>query len=75
MRNKRVDRSHGSRQPAGGEGDLKHDGETFDEHPERPCLEAIAFALAVPVPFNHRPSRVSEMPVRPLFTQHRDGCG
>ena len=60
-----VGRPHVSRQFGGEEtkGDLEYDGETLDEEAERPLLEAIEFALAVTAAFDHRPTRVPEVPV------------
>jgi len=74
--NRCVDRPHVSRNAAGEEkeGDLKHEGETFDEETERPSLETIGFALAITTPFDRRSSTVSEVPVEPLLAQHCDEC-
>ena len=57
------------------EGNLEHDGETFDKQAERPLLEAIEFALAVAASLDHRPPGVAEVSVHPLLPKNRDECG
>ena len=71
-----VNRPHVLRQATGEEkkGDLEHDGETLDEQPEWPSLEAVKFALAVTTTLNSRSTGVPEVSIQPLFAQHCDKC-
>jgi hypothetical protein len=57
------------------EGNLEHHWKALNEGVEWPFLEPIAFALAVSATLDHRPARVPQVPVEPLFSQHRDECG
>ena len=57
------------------EGDLEHDQETLDEEVEGPFLESVALALTVPATLDHRPTRMPQVAVEPLFAQHRDESG
>ena len=57
------------------EGDLEHDQETLDEEVEGPFLESVALALTVSATLDHRPTGMSQVPVEPLFAQHRDERG
>ena len=74
MHDEGVDGPHVPRRSTGEEkkGDLEHDGETLYEQVEWPPLEAVIFALAVTAAFDHRSTCVPEVPVQPLFAQHRD---
>jgi hypothetical protein len=64
-------------QPTGEEeeGDLEHDWETLDEEMEGPFLQSIALALTVSATLDHRPARMPQVPVEPLFAQHCDERG
>jgi hypothetical protein len=55
-------------------GDLEHYWKTSDEKVEGPFLEPIAFSLTVTATLDHRPTRIPQVPVQPLFPQHRDEC-
>jgi len=57
------------------EGSLEHERKALDKEMKGPLLESIALALTVSATLDHRPSRVPQVPVEPLFTQHRDECG
>ena len=56
-------------------GDLEHDRETLDEEMEGPFLQSVELALTVSATLDHRPTRMSQVPVEPLFAQHRDERG
>ena len=57
------------------EGDLEHKRETLDEEVEGPFLQSVALALTVSATLDHRPTGMSQVPVEPLFAQHRDERG
>ena len=64
-------------QPTGEEeeGGLEHKRETLDEEVEGPFLQSVELALTVSATFDHRPTGMSQVPVEPLFAQHRDERG
>ena len=57
------------------EGYLEHDRKAFDEEVEWPFLESITLALMVSASLNHRPARMLQVPVQPLFSRHGNKCG
>ena len=56
------------------ERDLEYYRETFDEEVEWPFLEPIEFALTVSATLDHRPARITQVPVQPLLAQHGGEC-
>ena len=57
------------------ERNLKHDWENLDEEMEGPPFESIMLSLTVSATLDHRPTCIPQVPVEPLFAQHRDKCG
>ena len=57
------------------ESNLEHNRKALDEEVERPLLESIALALTVSTTLDHRPARVPQVTVEPLFAQHRGERG
>ena len=53
---------------------MEHHRETLDEEVQRPFLQPITFSLAISATLNHRPARIPQVSVQPLFPQHRDEC-
>jgi len=72
-----VDGPHASAKPGseGEEGNLEHERKAFNEEVEGPRLEPIALALVVSATLDHRPTRIPQVAVKPLFSQHRNKCG
>jgi len=56
------------------EGHLKHDRKALNEEVEWPLLESITFVLTVSTTLDHRPTRIPQVTVEPLFPQHCDKC-
>ena len=71
-----IDGSHVLAQSASEEEerDLEHDREAFDEEMEGPLLQSIALPLTVSATLDRRPAGIPQVPVEPLFAQHRDEC-